>query len=192
MESVSNVMRLIQQRRSVRGFDKRTVERKDIIKCIEAARFAPSAENTQPWRFIVLDEPSKIKDFGNEVFSGVYRATRWAMRAPVIVVLLADVNSLTNWIGSAFQRIPFYLIDIGIAGEHFILQARELGLGTCWIGWFNIRKANKILRIPRGIRVCELIAVGYPDDKWVARSRKMKELKDIVFFNQWGSKSDDL
>ena len=192
MKSVSNVMRLIQERRSVRRFDRRTVERKDIIRCIEAARFAPSAENTQPWRFIVLDEPSKIQAFGNEVFSGVYRATRWAMRAPVIVVLLADVNSITHRIGSAFQRIPFYFIDIGIAGEHFILQARELGLGTCWIGWFNTRKAKKVLRVPRGIRVCELIAVGYQDNKWVARPRKMKELKDIVFFNLWGLKSDDL
>jgi nitroreductase len=186
LEKIYNVLKVIQDRRSVRKFDSRPVEREKILTCAEAARLAPSADHIQPWRFIIIDDPEIKEKFGKEVFSGIYRVTRWALNAPVIVVLLVDLNFLVHRVAKIVQGIPFYLLDIGIAGEHFVLQAKELGLGTCWIGWFNVKRARKFLKVPVGVKVCELMAVGYPAEGWEPKLKKRKSLGEIVFWGGWG------
>ena len=186
MASSPKLLKVIRERRSVRKFDPRPVERETILSCVEAARLAPSADNIQPWRFIVLDDPEVKETFGREVFSGIYRVTRWALKAPVIVVVLADLNFLVHRVARVVQDIPYYLLDIGIAGEHFVLQAQEVGLGTCWIGWFHPKKAQQFFKLPRSVRVCELMAVGYPSSGWKPNPQKRKPMEEIVFFNEWG------
>jgi nitroreductase len=186
--TASEVLQVIRDRRSVRKFDPRPVEREKLLTCIEASCLAPSADNVQPWRFIVVDDRDRIQQLGDAIFSGIYRVTRWAMSAPVIVVLLADLNVIAHRMGNAVQKIPFHVLDIGVAGEHFILQAQSMGLGTCWIGWFHTKKAVKFFHIPKGVRLCQLIAVGYPKAGWRANPRKRKNpLDKIVFFNEWGN-----
>ena len=173
---------LIQSRRSVRKYQNRPVERETILQCIEAARLAPSAENVQPWRFVILDDSEIIQQFSNHAFSGIYTPTRFAAKAPVIVVILGKLDFLANRIGKQIQGIHFYLLDIGIAGEHFVLQAQELGLGTCWIGWFNIRKVRKFLKIPRTYKIISLISMGYPEVSHL-KPQKRYQLNDIAWFN---------
>jgi nitroreductase len=150
---------------------------------VEAARFAPSAENAAPWRFLIIDDPEILKEVANRAFTGIYAVTRWAAKAPVLVVVLVELNLLTHRIGKQVTGIHYYLIDVGIAGEHFILQAQELGLGTCWIGWFNARGVRKALNIPPRFKPIELIAVGYPDSSELKEKRR-KQLHDICWFNK--------
>jgi len=180
----TNFLELVRQRRSVRKFKNQPVEREKIVTCIEAARLAPSAENVQPWRFLVLDDPQVLRDFGEAAFSGIYRYSRWAMQAPVMVVILAKLDIIANRLGKQIQGTHYYLIDIGIAGEHLVLQAQELGLGSCWIGWFNARKAARALSLPAGLKVASLIALGYPDPPLPSEKRK-KSLGEILFFNAY-------
>ena len=122
---------LVTSRRSIRKYQDKKVEREKIIKCIEAARVAPSAENVQPWRFIIIDEPGLKDQLAKKAFSGIYTPTRFAAKAQVIIVILAWLDIFANRIGKQIQGIHYYFIDIGIAGEHFVLQAHELGLATC-------------------------------------------------------------
>ncbi len=89
--------------------------------------------------------------------------------------------------GKQIQNIHFHLLDIGIAGEHIVLQAEELGLGTCWIGWFNTRKARKVLKIPRGYKIASLLSMGYYEQK-PSKLKKRKELDEVVWFNEIGRK----
>lgn len=179
-------LRLVKARRSVRKFADKPVERDKIITCIEAARLAPSAENVQPWRFIVMDEEEIIDNFSEKAFSGIYRYTRWASRAPVLIAIAVQPDWLAHRLGKEIQGTNYYLIDIGIAGEHLVLQALKLGLGTCWIGWFQARKAKKVLKIPRSWKVVALLAMGYPREKKKESRKKIRELKkleEILFFN---------
>lgn len=178
-QSLSN---LVQSRRSIRRYQNKPVEREKIVQCIEAARLAPSAENVQPWRFIVLDDPEVLDQFSTHAFSGIYSPTRFAAKAPVIIVILAKLDILANRIGKQIQGIHFYLLDIGMAGEHLVLQAQELGLGTCWIGWFNIKKVRKFLNIPRTYKIVSLISMGYPD-AYQLRAQKRHQFEDIAWFN---------
>lgn len=177
--------RLIRDRRSLRRYLDKPVEREKILTCLEAARWAPSAENVQPWRFLVIDYPQQKNEFAHQVFSGIYRVSRFACKAPVLIMILARLDVIANRIGKQIQNVPFYLIDIGIAGEHIVLQAQELGLGTCWIGWFNKKKARKFFKVPLKYKIVSLLSMGYPKKKPSA-AKKRKELDQIAWFNRIG------
>jgi nitroreductase len=131
----------------------------------------------------VLDELPTKDRFCAQVFSGIYRPSRFAQRAPVLVVLVAKVDVLAHRIGGRLQAIPYYLMDVGIAGEHFVLQATELGIGTCWIGWFDTHAARKALDLPSNYKVVALIAMGYPTEAHPARDRERKPIEKLLFFN---------
>jgi len=174
---------VVLKRRSVRKFIDRPVEREKIEACLEAARLAPSADNVQPWRFIVVDDPDVRQRLAEAAFSGIYKICRFAAAAPVLIVILARPDIVTNRLGNALQRTRFYLIDIGIAGEHLVLAATEKGLGTCWIGWFNKGRVRKFFSIPRKLDIVAMIALGYPDPTDLTSKRK-RTLSEIVRYNK--------
>ncbi len=181
LESV--FIKLVKNRRSVRRFRPDAIPREALEACVEAARLAPSAENVQPWRFLIVDDPALKDKLCASAFSGVYRFTQWAARAPVLVVLFAELDVLANRLGKRVTGIDYYLIDTGIAGEHFCLQAAELGLGTCWIGWFSPRGVRKALGSPRRLRPVALFAVGYADGDRVPE-KKRRPLPEVMWYNQ--------
>jgi nitroreductase len=96
------------------------------------------------------------------------------MDAPVIAVLAVEKHSLLTQVAGWLKDRPFYLIDIGIAAAQFCLQATDLGLGTCMLGYFDEAEIKKILQIPRAIRVALLITVGYEAENLPARPKVRK------------------
>jgi nitroreductase len=173
---------LVRNRRSIRRYLDKPVEREKILTCIEAARLAPSADNVQPWRFLIIDDPKLKTQYAKKVFSGIYSISGFAEKAPVLILILARLDIIANRIGRQIQNLQFYLLDIGIAGEHIVLQAEELGLGSCWIAWFNIRKARKFLKIPRKYKIVSMLAMGY-FEKRPSKEKKRKKLEEIAWFN---------
>lgn len=177
-----NFIELVTQRHSVRTYLSTPVPREMITKCIEAARLAPSACNSQPWKFIVIDEPKAKADLAAAAFSGTYSACSFAASAPVLVAVVNERGNLVSRLGGLIRKTPFSLIDIGIAVEHFVLQATELGLGTCWIGWFNIKTAKKVLRLPWNADLVLLISVGYEDKSKNPPRTSRKSIDEIATF----------
>ncbi|MFN3966828.1 MAG: nitroreductase family protein, partial [Endomicrobiia bacterium] len=118
----------------------------------------------------------------DRVFSGPYITNIFAKKAPVLLVVVSEKANFLSKVGSLLRDTRYYLIDIGIAVEHFILQATELGLGTCWLGWFNEKEAKKVLSIPENKKIDVIVAVGYPAKEYSKRVRK--SLKEIVSFNK--------
>ncbi|HSQ84075.1 MAG TPA: nitroreductase family protein, partial [Desulfobacterales bacterium] len=88
-------------------------------------------------------------------------------------------------VGARVTGIEYYQIDLGIAMEHMVLKATELGIGTCWIGWFDENKLKEILNIPKKIKVSALLAVGYPKGE-STRKIKRKPVEKIAFSEKWG------
>lgn len=138
---------LLKHRKSIRDFLDRPVEREKIMMCLEAARLAPSACNSQPWKFIVVDDRQLKDKLGDAAFRGIYSMNSFCKTAPVMVVVVSEKSKFLARIGGMFRGTKYYLIDIGVAIEHFVLQAEDLGLGTCWIGWFNARAVKSVLEI---------------------------------------------
>jgi nitroreductase len=106
---------------------------------------------------------------------------KFATNAPVLVVVTVTKGNLKTKVGQVLSGLPYYLIDIGIASEHFCLQAAEEGLGTCMIGWFKEKEVKKHLNISRNERVALILAVGYPTTD-IIRNKNRKTMDEISTF----------
>jgi len=181
----SEFLKLCRARRSVRRFADRPVEREKIELCLEAARRAPSADNLQPWRFVVFDDPERKAQLADAVFRGIYAVSRRLAAAPVLISLLIKENLLVNKVGGAVQGTQWQLVDAGIGGEHFVLAAAEQGLGTCWIGWYDGRALLRHLGLRgKSYRPVALIALGFPAADVSTHERPRKSLSDIASWNK--------
>lgn len=178
MNDDTPLMKIIRSRRSIRKYEDRPVPREALENCLEAARLAPSAENSQPWRFAVIDRPEEVARFCREAFPHVYRFNKFVEKAPCVVVIYARLDLLANRLGKAIQGTPYYLLDCAIAGEHFVLRAEELGLGTCWLGWYSEKNVKKILGLKRSNRVAACISLGYPASR-PEKDKKRLSLDEI-------------
>ena len=173
---------LVKARQSVRGYLSKEVEREKIERCLEAARLAPSASNSQPWSFIVVDDPKLKEAVAKETFSQLISFNRFSLQAPVLIILISERSGFLNKVAEAIKDKQFSLIDIGIAAEHFCLQAAEEGLGTCMLGWFNEKGVKKLLNISPSKRVELIITMGYPKSNEIRR-KKRKEIDQIRSYN---------
>jgi len=168
-----DVFEAISQRRSVRSYQDRPVEDKALERILEAARLAPSANNRQEWKFVVVRDA----ELRNRLAEAA-RGQSFVAEAPVVIAACAAEHDHVMSCGH-----PCFLVDVAIALEHIALAARALGLGTCWIGAFDQGKVRDILGIPDSVEIVELMPLGYPSDWPAARGRK--SLHDIVCYDGW-------
>lgn len=174
---------LIQKRQSVRKYSPKAVEKEKILRCIDAARLAPSACNAQPWKYIIVDDPELKNEVAKETYSAIAPFNKFALQAPVIAAIIMEKPNLLSQFGGRVKDKDFYLIDIGITAEHFCLQAAEEGLGTCMLGWFNEKAVIKLLGIPARKRIGLLITLGYAADE--LRQKKRKDISDMSNYNRY-------
>jgi nitroreductase len=169
-----DVLDAIKTRRSVREYLDKPVEDEKLNMILEAGRLAPSASNRQEWRFVVVRDPQTRRELAeaasNQLFVG---------QAPVVIVACAETDGHVMRCGQLC-----YPIDVAIALDHMSLAATELGLGTCWIGAFNEQKVKEILDIPEGIRVVQLMPLGYPSDPSLTRKSRLS-LDRIIKHERW-------
>lgn len=179
-----NFIELAQKRYSVRNFSDKPVEKEKILRCIEAARLSPSACNSQPWHFVVVDEINLKDRIAKETVMSLSGMNKFTLDAPVIVVIVIEKKSISSTIGSFLKGKDFSLIDIGIAAEHFCLQAAEERLGTCMLGWFDEKAVKKLLSIPDSRHIGLLISLGYPANGEV-RAKNRKSIEEMSSFNSY-------
>jgi nitroreductase len=163
---------LVKARYSCRNYINKPVEEEKILKVLEAGRVAPSAVNKQPWTFFVIrDEANRLK-----VLEAYNR--EWIKPAPIIIVACGNHDAV--W--KRADGKDHLDIDIAIAVDHMILQATELGLGTCWVCNFNAEMLKNVLNLPQNIEPIVIIPMGYPGD--IAQPERhinaRKPLSDIV------------
>ncbi|MFX1319390.1 MAG: nitroreductase family protein [Promethearchaeota archaeon] len=166
-----DLLDIIKGRRSIRQYLPRKVEKEKIDTILEAAQWAPSASNKQPWHFIVVQDPVTRTRLGQ-----LHPHGRFMKQSPVVIVVL----------GNPEAQPKYYLCDPHQAVQNILLTAHWLGLGTCWMG---VRGAafesdfKEVLGIPQSYTVVCTIALGYPDQK--RRSTRFP-IKEIVSWEQFG------
>lgn len=153
---------LARRRQSDRGYTDRQVAREIIERCLEAARVAPSACNSQPWFFVVVDDRALRTAVAERLHDRVMN--RFALTAPVLVAVVAEQPAPLPRLGGLIKDKPYHLMDIGMAVENFCLQAVDEGLGTCIVGWFDEKGVQRLLGIPGTRRVPLVITLGYPEN----------------------------
>lgn len=165
---MQDIFDLIKTRRSIRKYKKEIPPEELIKRCIEAALYAPSARNSQPWYFIIVKDKEKIKQL-----SKVQPYTKFLEEAPYVVVALADPAKSNHW-----------LEDMGCALMLLLLEAHSIGLGACWGAIYqpnSMERENyvrQILDIPENLRIIACIGIGYPDE--TPYPKKIKSFEEAV------------
>lgn len=180
-----NFLNLVKERYSVRKYLNKPVESEKIERCIEAARLAPSTCNSQPWRFIIVDDTELKEAIVSETYSHVLSFNSFSRQAPVLIIVISERKNISAKIAGIIKKRDFSLIDIGIAAEHICLQAVEEGLGTCMLGWFNEKAVKKLLNIPQQNRIELIITLGYPDESVKKKSKKRRDIDNIRSYNRY-------
>jgi nitroreductase len=177
-------LELARCRRSVRRYRPDPVHNDILLRCLEAARLAPSSCNSQPWTFIVVDDPelkNQVADLTADRFLPLNHFTK---QAPVIVVVVVEKQNLSARFGAIAKDRPLAWIDMGAAVEHFCLQAAAEGVGSCILGWFKERPLKTLLQIPAGKRIGLLVTLGYPEGS-LQRPKDRKDLAEMARCNTY-------
>jgi nitroreductase len=181
-------LELVRNRQSVRRYASILVEKEKIQTCLEAARLAPSASNSQPWTFIVVDDPDKKEELASYTYDKVLTFNKFVHQAPVLVVFVVEKPKLITHLASKVKKLNYPLIDCGISAEHFCLQAAEEGLGTCMLGWFREKPIMKLLNIPAGKMIGLIVTLGYAEEGYKIREKIRKTSEEVVRFNSYNKK----
>lgn len=173
---------LVIARQSDRAYDKnRPVEQEKLERILEAARFAPSACNAQPWKFVVVTDPELSIKVGKA--SAGLGMNKFAKDAPVHILIVEESMNVTSLLGSKIKDKYFPLVDIGIAASHICLAAEAEGLGSCILGWFDEREIKNLVGIPQRKRLLLDITIGYSLKPKKPKVRKPKE--KVIAYNKY-------
>ena len=162
---------IINKRYSCRKYADRPIDEELIYSCIEAARLAPSACNSQPWMFYIVLDGSKRKE--------MIKLTQPFTKNAAFIIVEEKKPNFSEKIVNKLKNQDFTKTDIGIACSYLSLQAAELGLGTCMIGYFNEDKIKDLLCINKKSRLRLVICIGYPEDDG-KRKLVRKELDEVM------------
>jgi nitroreductase len=180
---------IIAKRWSARAFSTRPVERAKLLSVLEAARWAPSSRNEQPWRYIVFtnDNPDKLK----KAQSVLKDINNYAKRAPILICAITKKTYSDN---RNYNRLHFH--DLGAANENMFLEAFNQGLIMHEMGGFDVQKAREVFNIPDDFEAGIMIAIGYQDVHQVLPQslrqkahlpRERKPLSETVFLEELGN-----
>lgn len=173
---------LLRDRRSIRKYQQRPVEKEKIELLVEAALRAFSSRNTQPWEFVVVTDPEMIRRLSRARSHG----TAFIENAPLVIVVCADPNKTDVWVE-----------DTSIASAFLHLAATDMGLGSCW-AQIRLRNHNdsqsagayvsKLLGLEKGLEVEAIIAVGYPAEKKEPHEKALLQY-DKISYEKYGRKA---
>jgi nitroreductase len=160
------VFEAIKNRRSVRAYKKQELRPGSVEKLLEAARWAPSAGNVQPWAFVVASSPQTKRDLSLAAYG-----QKDLEEASVVIVVCADEKRAEQNYGARGKTL-YCLQDTAAAVQNILLTAYSLGLGSCWIGAFKEEEARKVINAPKEMRPVALIPIGYPNESPSPRNRR--------------------
>ncbi|MBE3586146.1 MULTISPECIES: nitroreductase family protein [Desulfofundulus] len=172
---MSTILSLVRGRYSVRHYRPDPLPEALLDQLLEAARWAPSAGNLQPWFFYVVTRQEK-----KEALARAALNQRFITQVPVVIVVCAEPERSARVYGERGRKL-YCIQDTAAAIQNILLTASALGLGTCWVGAFNEDQVRECLEIPPQFRPVAIIPVGYPADD-PARRPKRRELEDIVSY----------
>lgn len=170
-----DLMEAIRTRRSVRRYKPTPVPESTLKEVLNAARLAPSADNAQPWRIIVvMDEQTKTK------LASACNGQKFIAQAPIVLIACGIPDEAFPTVGGYMSS---HVIDVSIALDHLTLVAHALGLGTCWIASFKEDKVRELVGVPEDVRVVALTPLGYPDETPERTTRK--NLEELVVYERY-------
>ena len=172
-----DVFEAIKKRRSVRAYADEKVSEECIERLIDAAMWAPSAGNIQPWEFVVVKDVETKRKLSDAALNQTF-----IEKAPVVIVVCADLTRSSRGYGSRGEHL-YSLQDTAAATENILLAAQELGLATCWVGSFREKEVAKAVKAPRNLRPVAVVPVGHPAERPMAPPKR--SVNEIVHYERF-------
>jgi len=178
---------LIKLRHSCRSYTNEPISKEILDDILEAGRIAPSAQNKQPWRYIVVDDKETIRKIA---FHSMVGMTNFFIKdAPILIIACADADTSLR-----FNAQEYYLVDVAISFHQMMLAAWNHGIGSCWLAAFSEGELKKIFSLPANIRIVGFSPFGYPKQAGmyakfvglVAHSSKRKDISEILLDKKEG------
>lgn len=179
---------VIKTRRSVRDFLDNPIPNNILTDILTAGQLAPSCQNKQCWRYIVVKDKKIINKLA--LHSGIIGKVNFFIKnAPIIIVAVANPKD-----SCYLNEQHYYLVDVGISFQQMMLTAWNYGIGSCWLAAFNEKKVKDILDVPYNYRIIALSPFGYPKDRkslyskavsTFAKSKNRKSLDKIIMIDKW-------
>jgi nitroreductase len=181
------ILDLLARRWSTRAFSDLPVDAEALLRLFEAARWAPSSGNAQPWSYLLatMDNPAEHEKLGSVLNVG----NSWARKAPVLALSVATIDRGPD----KPNRHAWH--DVGLADENLVIQAVSMGLSVHMMGGFDAQKARDLFAIPSRHEPVAMIAIGYPGDpNSLSEELRQKDLAprhrraihEFVFSGRWG------
>lgn len=175
---------VVQQRQSCRAYRNQAVEPEKIEACLKAAQLAPSACNSQPWHYIVVQAGTQREAIASALTDPALPLNRFARDVPAFIVVVEEPANLAAMLGGKVKGQEYAPLDIGLSVAQLTLAATSLGLAHCLLGWFSEKKLKRALWIKGRRKVRLVIALGYAQDAKV-RPKKRKGLQEMVSYNAY-------
>ncbi|MCX7797224.1 MAG: nitroreductase family protein [Melioribacter sp.] len=166
-------LQAILTRRSIRKFENKEIAEELIIKLLEAAMYAPSARNTQPWHFVVINDRKKLDEIPR-----LHPYADMCYDAPLAIMVCGDLN---------LEPLEGYIaINCAAATQNLLLAAHDLGLGAVWLGVYprkeRMEKLSKFFGLPSNIIPVSLVAIGYPAEN---KEKPERFNPERIHYNSW-------
>lgn len=178
--NLAAILNVVKERRSVRAYDGRPVEREVLERLCEAGLWAPSPSNVQSLRFVVIDGTDETLDLLKTVGPGFPR------EATAAIVICSDQSSVTMFSGPVCGILCAE--EAAAAAENICLAATSAGLGSCFVASFVASGVGRLLDLPAEVKPILIVALGYPDPNRVATAPERRKLEEVVSWNAWGKK----
>ncbi|MBU4252776.1 MAG: nitroreductase family protein [Candidatus Omnitrophica bacterium] len=167
---MDNFLKFLKIRRSIRAFGKQSISKKQLEKIVDAARFAPTARNLQPWEFVVVTDTHKLSQLAQLGENGKFME----QAAACIAVFSADTK--------------YFLEDGSAATCNILLASTALGIGSCWVAGDKkpyAQQVNTLLNAPPSMKLISMVALGYPLEKNVFKAIAKRELKELLHWEKF-------
>lgn len=166
---MDDILEIIKSRRSIRNYKKEKIKDEDILKILEAGRWAPSASNNQPWRFIVVKDQELIKKIGDAC--KILTINSFVETSPLVVIIYSEKKH--KWVD----------LDCGMCAQNMMLEAHSLGIGSCFIGGYRENKIKKIVNLSDEFNVIGLITFGYIESRKNFSERL--NIEDLIMYDYY-------
>lgn len=191
---MGHFLELARKRRSVRKYLNDPIPEAVLSRILEAGGLAPSGNNSQPWRFIVVRNPQM-----KQRLYDVAGRQGWILEAPAVIAVVGDLTAKMKSplpVGETpsiddprYRAVLIKTVrDATIAADHIVMAAEDEGLGSCWIALFEQEDIRPVLGVPDNGFVVAIITIGRPADNPKARPRH--PLREIVFEERYGHRSE--
>ena len=167
---MNDLLKLLRKRRSIRKFQDKSIPESDLESIVDAARFAPTARNAQPWEFVLIVKKNKLRELAGLAENGSFLDEA----AACIAVFCSDTK--------------YYLEDGCAATCNILLAGEALGIGSCWIAGDKkpyCPQVIKLLNAPSGMKLVSLVALGYPQDRSAFNEPVKRNLKELMHWEKF-------